>query len=432
VLLAPEQLGNDETRARLSEARPSLFVVDEAHCISEWGHDFRPSYLRLGQAVEELGRPPVLALTATASPVVRDEIVSRLGLRDPLVVVRGFDRPNLHLDVEHHREERHKVQALVDHVRRLAPPGLVYVATRRATEELAERLDAETDLRIGAYHGGMPAAQRQAAQSAFMDGDVDVMVATNAFGMGIDKADVRYVVHHHVPESLDAYYQEVGRAGRDGEAAVALLLWRPEDLGLRRFFAGAGTVDVDELERVAALAGAAGRPVGHDELAEASRLSSHRLELALSRLVDVGAVEVGADGSITVTSLAPAEAAGLAVERQDSQQRTEQTRLEMMRAYAEASTCRRRFILTYFGEAASERCDNCDVCSRTSVGSAASDRSEGDETWPEQSRVVHDEWGEGLVLRRDDDTITVLFDDAGYRTLSATLVDQGDLLRPAG
>ena len=433
VLLAPEQLANEETRSELAAARPSLFVVDEAHCISEWGHDFRPAYLRLGRALEELGRPPVLALTATASPVVRDEIATRLALRHPVVLVRGFDRPNLHLDVEHHQEDRHKERALVDHVARLAPPGLVYVATRRATEELAELLASETGRRVGAYHGGMPTAARQAAQAAFMDGELDVMVATNAFGMGVDKADIRYVVHHHVPESLDAYYQEVGRAGRDGEPALALLLWRPEDLGLRRFFAGSGQLDADELERVVALAAAAGRPVGHDELAEATGLSGHRLELALGRLADTGAVQIAVDGAVTVTpELSAADAARKAVEHQEAQQRTEQTRLEMMRAYAETPTCRRRFVLTYFGEAAAERCQNCDVCARSDGDARSHGGSPAGEPWPEQTRVVHAQWGEGLVLRRDDDAITVLFDEAGYRTLSARLVDEGALLRPVG
>ena len=432
VLLAPEQLANEETRGELAAARPSLFVVDEAHCISEWGHDFRPAYLRLGRAIEDLGRPPVLALTATASPVVREEIAARLGLRDPLVLVRGFDRPNLHLDVEHHQQDRHKERALVDHVARLAPPGLVYVATRRATEELAELLASETVLRVGAYHGGMPAGARQGAQAAFMSGELDVMVATNAFGMGVDKSDIRYVVHHHVPESLDAYYQEVGRAGRDGEPALALLLWRPEDLGLRRFFAGSGQLGVDELERVVTLAAAAERPVGHDELAEATGLSAHRLELALCRLADTGAVEIGVDGAVSVRPGPAADAARVAVEHQEAAQRSEQTRLEMMRAYAETPTCRRRFVLTYFGEAAPERCQNCDVCARTAGDDPGGGAPSAGEAWPEQTRVVHSEWGEGLVLRRDDDAITVLFDDAGYRTLSARLVDEGDLLRPAG
>ncbi len=424
VLVAPEQLANEETRAALAAQPPSLFVVDEAHCISSWGHDFRPDYLRLGHVADELGRPPVLALTATASPVVREEIVARLGLRDPKVIVHGFDRPNLRLEVENHHHERDKRKALVDHVRAQDPPGIVYVATRKETEALAELLGGETDRSAVAYHGGMAAKVRRAAQSAFMEGEVDVMVATNAFGMGIDKADVRYVIHHHVPESLDAYYQEAGRAGRSGDPALALLFWRPEDLGLRRFFAGGSRPDRDELERVATMAAVAGGPVQPDDLGREARLSRGRLARHVARLEEVGAVEVAAGGEIQARVESPEEAARQAAEHQDHQRDVEQTRLEMMRAYAEARSCRRRFILTYFGESAPARCGNCDVC----AGQDAPEVDDDAAAWPEQSRVHHAEWGDGLVLRRDGDTIVVLFDEAGYRTLSAELVARGALL----
>jgi len=238
VLLAPEQLANEETLAELVAARPSLFVVDEAHCVSQWGHDFRPDYLNLLHAIEALGRPTVLALTATAAPPVRDEIVERLGLREPEVIVRGFDRPNIRLGVRRFHDAEAKTRALVEAVAGTAPPGIVYVATQKGAERLAGQL-ADAGVRAAAYHGGMSARRRDAAQEAFMadDGAVDVMVATIAFGMGIDKPDVRFVFHHDVSESIDAYYQELGRAGRDGEPAQATLFYRVEDVGRRRFFA---------------------------------------------------------------------------------------------------------------------------------------------------------------------------------------------------
>ena len=297
VFLAPEQLAKPEVLDELAVAQPSLLVVDEAHCISEWGHDFRPDYLRLGAVAEALGRPPVLALTATAAPPVREEIVAGLGLRDPAIVIRGFDRPNIRLRVERHHDEERKLRALRDHVAAHGGPGIVYVATRRAAEELAAALCGDT-VRAASYHAGMRSAERDAVQTRFMDDDLDVVVATTAFGMGVDKPNVRWVLHAEISESLDAYYQEIGRAGRDGEPAEAVLFYRQEDLGLRRFFAGGGQVDLAELGVVWQAIDRAGDAVAPAALREATELSETKLATAVTRLEEAGAVEVQPDGAV--------------------------------------------------------------------------------------------------------------------------------------
>jgi ATP-dependent DNA helicase RecQ len=429
LFLAPEQLGNPEVLDELAAGRPSLIVVDEAHCISEWGHDFRPDYLRLGSAIETLGHPPVLALTATAAPPVRDEIVERLGLRDPEVVVRGFDRPNIDLAVERFHDERRKDDALLEAVQAAAKPGIVYAATRKRTEELAEAL-AGRGVEACAYHAGLKASEREAAQERFMDGDLEVIVATTAFGMGVDKADVRFVVHAEVPESVDSYYQEVGRAGRDGEPAQAILFYRPEDLGLRRFFAGTGRVGADELREVAEAVSGARDPIAPTDLQEQTELSQTKLATAVSRLEDAGAVEVLPTGHVARPASAPPidEAVEEALRTEEDRREFERSRLEMIRAFAETTDCRREFVLSYFGEPFEGPCGHCDNCRAGRVP-----ESDGaGEPFTVGARVAHPEWGAGVVQRYDRDrAVVVLFDDVGYKTLALDVVLERGLLEPA-
>src|SRR5688500_6396443 len=187
LFLAPEQFNNEETLARVTANKPSLFVVDEAHCVSEWGHDFRPDYARLGKVIEKLGRPTILALTATASPRVREDIVARLGMTDPKTVVWGFDRPNIWLGVEQCPDEQTKHRLLLQRVQDAPKPGIVYVATQNAAEEVCRDLREQVNVNAVFYHGGMKKDERNRAQDAFMADTADVVVATNAFGMGVDK-----------------------------------------------------------------------------------------------------------------------------------------------------------------------------------------------------------------------------------------------------
>jgi ATP-dependent DNA helicase RecQ len=423
VFLAPEQLSNDEVLTELAVADVSLLVVDEAHCISEWGHDFRPDYLKLGAVREALGRPTVLALTATAAPPVRDEITDRLNMADPEVIVRGFDRPNIHLSVERFQDERKRDRALVERVAATPGSGIVYTATRRRAEELAE-LIGERSL---AYHGGLPARERDGVQTAFMQGAVDVVVATTAFGMGVDKPDVRFVFHAEPAESIDAHFQETGRAGRDGEPAEAVLFFRAEDLGLRRFFAAGGHVGLDDLEAVVEAVRDAGGRADATELKEETGLSDSKLATAVSRLEDAGALEVRPDGDVAKAPSAPPPDEAVRDAFIDDQRRREfdRSRVDMMRAYAETADCRRHFVLAYFGEPYEPPCGACDNCDAGTV-----EATPDDVPFPVGARVVHGEWGAGVVQRYSGDAMSVLFDDVGYKTLAVELVVERVLLRP--
>jgi len=363
LFLAPEQLRKRETVDLLKSAGISLFVVDEAHCVSQWGHDFRPDYLGLGKVIEALGHPRVLALCATASPRVREEIVERLGMKKPKIFVMGFDRPNIYLRVDRFETEAEKRDALLHRVRWADKPGIVYVGTRKAAESIMKGL-AEEEIQAVFYHAGLKAKDRERIHEQFMANQAEVIVATNAFGMGIDKPDVRFVYHYDAPDSLDAYYQEIGRGGRDGERAEAILFYRREDIGAQSYKSGEGRIEEQVLEKLAEKIGEEGGPVDPDEIAEDAGLSKRKLTSALQRLEDAGATVTLPDGSVQAVEEAdPAEAARIAVDEHDVVRQMRKERLEAMRAYGdEVTACRRELLLRYFGDDFTGPCNFCDNC----------------------------------------------------------------------
>lgn len=369
VLVAPERLRSRAFRETIARVPLSMLTVDEAHCLSQWGHDFRPDYLRIAEAREELRPPVTLALTATATPRVQDDMLRLLGLPQAQRLVSGFNRPNLTFEVISTPTPQSKLNVVRDFLAEAEGAGIIYTGTRRDAEDVAAFIRDDLGAPARHYHAALDAGTRAEVQEAFLSGDLPIIVATNAFGMGIDRPDVRFVLHYAVPGSLEAYYQEAGRAGRDGLPARAILLYSPKDTSIHEFFLENDSPSADELRQLHTYLQSPLAKLGQQlqELERATGLGNTKLRVALEQLEMAKAVRRLPDeglGWVKAETLPLTQPTLRKVTAQINARRDHKRfLLDRMVEYAEANTCRRRIILDYFGDASPADaplcCDNC-------------------------------------------------------------------------
>lgn len=376
IYIAPERFRSGRFVEALKRVKVSLFAIDEAHCISQWGHDFRPDYVWLGSAIENVGRPPIIALTATATPVVQEDIIKSLKLKEPVSFVSGFARPNLELRVINADKDAQKYACLGKLIES-QKKGIVYCATRKRVEKVAAVL-ATWDCSLVTYHAGMSDEERKRAQNKFIKGEVDIVIATNAFGMGIDRSDIRFVAHFEIPGSLEAYYQEVGRAGRDGLSSICELYYSYADKRIQEFFIEGSNPSKDLIKSV------------YKQLMKLVDIDNE-IHLSIDDLAEY--VGEGKNSMAVGTTLSLLARAGV-IERFDlphsrikgtrllspdlnlnqlpldynallEKERRDREKLETVIRFATSVGCRQQWILAYFGEQEGESCDICDHCKKT-------------------------------------------------------------------
>lgn len=363
VYVTPEQLENPERLSAIKKGGVSLVVIDEAHCISQWGHDFRPAFLNIRKAIKELGNPPVLAVTATATEEVQKDILEQLGIKKAAVLSTGIDRPNLTFEVYRTVNEDVKFKRCLQVIEESKGMGIIYVSTVKLANDLHSRL-LKAGLVAGKYHGKMNMKLRKQTQEDFMNNRFDVIVATKAFGLGIDKPDVRFVIHYTFPDSVESYYQEAGRAGRDGKKAITALLYRLEDKRVHSFFLGGKyptSHDAAHLYQTILAMSTSKKDISVKDLIQIAGICKKKATVLLSYLENEKIIQKKRTIRLLHT-FETSEQFDKFLHHYDEKTSQDKERIEMIMKYGQTTECRMAFMRGYFGEETGEPCKKCDNC----------------------------------------------------------------------